>query len=107
MLKRDKIAILLRARELKEGGYKSKEGLCDTLALPNTNQRGILRRFFVKWPEFSGCHIWPIHTNKSLSKCGQYEQAYDKGELYSNKPYGKARKRLLDFIISELEKELQ
>lgn len=95
-------------RAIKLRGFlsvvKNYNGLCAVLnPYKNLKIKNLLQDIFAKWPEYSGNPSFPISTNKKIKPADQYKKYYHKGGLYSNTPYGNARRSLLDFIISELE----
>lgn len=99
--------VLERAIKLRDSlsSRTNCNGLCATLnPYKNLRIRNLLQGIFSKWPEFSGNYGFPISTNKKIKPSSQYKKYYLTGKLYSNTPYGNARKRLLGFVISELER---
>ncbi len=81
-------------------------GLCEVLC--RGYDTAVLWPLFTRWPEFSGNSNYPIRWPGDPAGRGQRQAAED---AYYRFPrwtgeYGAARLRLLDFIISELEKEL-
>lgn len=60
-----------------------------------------MKRIFKAWPEFSGDVTWPI-CNGDVDPKKSYLFAKDK---WTNSKYGKARKRLLKFLIEKLKSE--
>lgn len=64
-----------------------------------------LIKIFISWEEFSGDKNYPISVSKLVSAAHQYERSK---QLWNTKTeYGKARYRLLDFLIDEIKKELK
>lgn len=67
-----------------------------------------LKQKMQQWPEYSGDPTYPIHTNKSIHPGDQYTKYGYREDLWSNRhPYGRARLRLVDWLIEKLELELQ
>ena len=58
---------------------------------------------FPLWPEFSGDNEFPVG-------CGHTDPEYTYntyGDLWDNSEYGNARRRLLQFLIDEVQKEIE
>lgn len=62
-----------------------------------------IRDLFRKWPQFSGSADFPV-PHPTEPPCLAYNEAKDMWDWRTK--YGRARWDLLDFCISELEKEL-
>lgn len=83
-------------------------GICRQLALRRRDEdadhwRCKIRGLFRKWPGFSGSANFPVpHPTKPA------DLAYNTTQNMWDRrtKYGRARRELLDFCISELEKEL-
>ena len=65
-----------------------------------------LAKLFAKWPKYSGCGNYPVpHPTKNPDDA--YVLYCKRAGLWSRRTkYGQARWDLLEFCISELEKEL-
>ena len=64
--------------------------------------RPILNRLFARWPEFSGDLVYPVPALRA-----RLSIAYNRFDKWTNRTaYGRARRSLLGFMITELEKEL-
>ena len=62
-----------------------------------------LRAAFRDWPEFSGSPAYPVRHTKLHPM-----YAYNRHKRWSkHTPYGRARRRLLKFLIRRLEDELR
>lgn len=80
--------------------YEALRGLnCDEEVMAFT----WLKKAFRDWPEFSGVAAYPVRAPGRHPIC-----AYDRLSRWSNHTaYGRARRRLLKFLIRRLEDELR
>lgn len=64
--------------------------------------RPILTGLFARWPEFSGDLVYPVPARRA-----RLNIAYHRFDKWTDRTaYGRARRSLLAFMITELEKEL-
>lgn len=64
--------------------------------------RPILSGLFARWPEFSGDLVYPVPARRA-----RLNIAYHRFDKWTDRTaYGRARRSLLAFMITELEKEL-
>ena len=64
--------------------------------------RPILNGLFARWPEFSGDFLYPVPALRA-----RLSTAYHRFDKWTGRTaYGRARRSLLAFMITELEKEL-
>lgn len=90
------MTLLEQLKELKTNGPKYLEfGICSNV----DDDPCELFELFEKWPEFSGSIDYPV-PHPTLNPIDAYNGFAD---LWIGE-YGEARKRLLDFCITELEK---
>jgi len=103
-----KLRMLEILKELKEGViYEPSCGICfQVVTQTEFHATPIMEELFERWPKYTGSIAYPICTNKRIGGSDQYDNAKEKGTMWSNTPYGKARKELVNFMIEELEKEL-
>lgn len=103
MTKQNVIDLLARLRNLRgavsKGAYEG--GIC---AIVPGELTPLLTNKFRLWPEFSGNVAYPIPDPLGglIAFVKHYESLWDE-----NTEYGKARRRLLDFLIEEFEKDLK
>lgn len=111
-------ALLLAAIDLrkaiKHNPYNYLTGLCALLRNVTPNAHKEIKVIITRWPEGTGCTAYTVPApsdyvphdcpvDASATKLA--EDAYTYGLPKYTGEYGAARMRLLDFIISELEKE--
>ena len=85
-----------------------RAGICHQLELRRRDEDADywlckIRGLFRKWPKFSGIIDYPV-PHPTESPCVAYAETVDMWDRRTE--YGQARWDLLDFCISELEKEL-
>lgn len=85
----------------------SVAGICTQLNCIKFNliRSGIFTRLIGTWSEYSGYPAYPISTTESKTPKQQYIDAIFHWSPYTK--YGKARRRLLDHLISCLEQSLE
>lgn len=67
----------------------------------------VMRGMFHRWPEYSGDYAFPIRTDKSRSANTQFDRSGSVKTMWSTRyPYGRARWRLLNWMIQQLEAEI-
>lgn len=81
------------------------------------HMREIRKELFTRWPDFSGNKTYPVpsgappYEQKSRSKAYQAEltfnRAMEKGFMWSDCNYGRARRNLLKYMITTLEEEVK
>lgn len=54
-----------------------------------------------QWPEYSGHRNYPVHTNLNVNPGVQYSRTWFHWARLTS--YGRARRRLLDFLINHFE----
>ena len=103
------LTALLTLHAAVQDGTQKPYGICNNVGLADlpveewekTNEE--LKKIFARWPEFSGRPTFPVR--------GEYSQNFGTGGprlqyLWGVGKYGQARRRLLDFCIAELQREL-
>lgn len=73
----------------------------------NRNHKFLLKCLWADWPEYSGCFSYPIsvfNIAEGLTPQKQFELYLDKWDQSTE--YGKARMRLLNWLIERLTFEL-
>jgi hypothetical protein len=61
----------------------------------------LMRELFKSWTEWTGCSTYPVpHPSQSEIHAYLYP---DDPDLWGDHEYGRARRRLLDFMITTLE----
>lgn len=83
-------------------------GICYQLARKCSDEnadywRSKLQGLFRRWPQFSGSADFPV-PHPTEPSCIAYNSTYNMWDRRTK--YGRARWELLEFCISELEKEL-
>lgn len=101
-------AELLEALKQIREQPKPRLGICFQLevrlrALPTDPWRSKLRGLFRRWPQFSGSADFPV-PHPTEPACIAYNETANMWDRRTK--YGQARWSLLEFCISELEKEL-
>ena len=67
----------------------------------------VLNQYFSRWPDFSGICPYPV-PHPTLTPKAAFELSAFQSDMFDPKTeYGKARRSLLTFIITALERELQ
>ena len=92
--------------------FKNDLGICDNLTrhLSLTDEDAcmdLLDTLFKQWPEFSGSEFYPVphptmRPNAAFTEADIQQNMWD-----SDQPYGAARIRLLDWLITRLEAEIE
>lgn len=99
--------LLGNARSVRGMSFDSPQGnrgLCAMLRAGESVARyELLQQLFRKWPEYSGCHLYPVPSDvlDDLAVDAYYRNLYS-NTMWTGE-YGASRRRLLDFIIKELE----
>ena len=98
----------LKAKIISNDTARVFTGICGYLYSRDYIDDSIkLENYFKKWPHFSGSLRYPIpgiyYNNKDPEFA--YNKIKYKNFYNINHPYGAMRINLLDFLISELEKE--
>jgi hypothetical protein len=106
-------ALLLQVLITVRDAPKHTTGLCNhvEMALENTSTgllkwalvEDLLVRMMLEWPEFSGSPTYPVPSSNHTPPEEAYWKARNKKWSKRSK-YGKARWRLLHWLITELEK---
>lgn len=105
------LAILLKIQ--KEGPTCPEEGICYNVefssdAVPDADvleMNHIMDNLFRVWPEFSGNDLFPVPYTEDGERCADPDSAfYGTDDLWIEE-YGDTRKRLLAFMIDELQKD--
>lgn len=104
----DQKQIMLTALlSMKTVGVDKRFGICTNLEHRTMNIEGvddleiltIMRRLFIKWPEYSGDEYFPV-SHDDWEEPGD---AYIRGKQLWMGEYGEARQRLLNFMIEQLQ----
>lgn len=101
---------LINIQEELDAGVRNRRGLCFIIAYESecryTIECGkLLHDYFEKWPEFSGSLAYPV---PSPDKCYSAEEYFlDRRVGKWTGEYGASRRRLLDWLIQQLEEELK
>ena len=104
---------LLEIRGLVADGRQDSCGICCQLPLLDQDPAQ-LRGLFRRWPEFSGNEHYPVPHPTNCPRSAYYDYGYSEFRSearareygWGNNPYGQARRRLLDFCLEELQREL-
>lgn len=106
-----KAAVLKALQEIKAGDKMLGFGICGNVKYKvppymTMQVSELLHEIFDRWDEFSGDHKYPISISGKGFALRQYQQQRERGSCW-NKSYNyvKARYRLLDFCITELEQD--
>ena len=86
-------------------------GICGNLMrhLISTNEHAcndLLDTLFEQWPEFSGSALFPVPHPTEYPGVAFSEAKCQRSMWSSDQPYGAARIRLLDWLITELDREI-
>ena len=86
--------------------YDKAQDYLSNAYLSGANLAKLFAELFAKWPKYSGCGNYPVpHPTKNPKDA--YVLYCKRAGLWSRRTkYGQARWELLEFCISELEKEL-
>ncbi len=111
MIQIDKAELLVALRHIRDNGpQRLDRGICIAvwqLSLQRdwkiSDITRALKKYWVKWPEYSGDVTYPIVTNKKIIAYRQYDNCENKWNKRS--PYGRARWRLLNWLIEQMEAE--
>lgn len=103
------LTALLTLHAAVQAGAQRACGICDNVGMAelwadewrSANQE--LKRIFARWPEYSGLSHLPIPGEYCW---GAHVCASRLAYLWGEGEYGQARRRLLDFCIAELQREL-
>jgi len=103
---------LLQILKNIKAGYRLKaSGICHNVyhADPVNQGKNLskLESLWVNWPEYSGSLSYPVPYYRWLFEDGDAHDKYSKTMSYWNPftKYGRSRRRLLDWLIKELENE--
>lgn len=73
-----------------------------------TSLKDILIPYFKSWEHFSGNDTFPVPGPGNLPAHHAYRQAERKRELWRpDRPYGKKRRELLDYLITRISQDLK
>jgi len=104
------LAALLKLRGQVEKGTQDPCGICANSAMLFIDDV-FLAGLFRRWPEYSGCSSYPVPYIGRNPERGYWGRPRGYGDaardyVWGDNPYGQARRRLLDFCIAELQREL-
>lgn len=99
--------------EIRKRRIEPSYGICSNLTVlldlelewPEVQRlNGRFRVLCTEWPEYSGAVEYPVWTDRSMAPDRQYDRAQEASMMWDRRTdYGKARWRLLDWAIAELE----
>jgi len=101
--------LVVKDKQIKGLLSSSKYGLCYQLSLILVNDLDyLIDALFRKWPKFSGHNAYPVPDPNQPDSLIAAKLIYSEGEFSKwSGAYGALRIELLDFLISELEKEIE
>lgn len=108
-IKKQKAILLTALLTIKEKGPDPRFGICTNMEWHTMNVQGvndygllwIMREYYKEWPEYTGDELFPV-PHPELECFDAYVHA-EEGKW--NGQYGDSRRRLLDFLIAELQKD--
>lgn len=103
----NKVLLLSRLRRIRVDKMLRTRGICSGLATQGYPNLGIIaerNRLFDMWPERSGNSWYPVPSKLGMNPGCAYSLSMFKWSKIL--PYGRARWRLLNFMIDTLEAEL-
>ncbi len=107
----------LQEVQLEVADREIPDGLCSAVVVTQSKLSGqearlaylehwLMHKMWKQWPEYSGNKGYPV-PHAHCSPAFAYERASAGGTLWSyGSDYGLARRRLLSWLINELEKEM-
>lgn len=98
--------LLEQLRELKAGVEAGLMSECDYGICRHVGPAYLrLRQLWERWPEYSGERNFPVPDNaEEFGRDAELSYVLCSDLFSAEHEYGRARRRLLDFLISELEK---
>jgi hypothetical protein len=106
IIKNREYKILKRLYEIDNGDYDRYQGICHNVdRAVDFYTTDILKKYFVRWPKYSGHLYFPVPVPKIYKHYGPLTTYCYVSNKWSGE-YGELRKELLKFIINELEREL-
>jgi len=105
----DKQILLKGLEELRdEGPTYVSFGICTNVKSLTSNYDGsptaIMYDLFKSWPKFSGDKYYPVPSPSGCNASLEYDDSFDLWDKTTE--YGRSRWELLDFMISELQTEI-
>lgn len=103
----NKVLLLGKLRRIRVDKTLRTHGICHGIDVQGVADLAAIRevdRLFVKWPEFSGDIFYPIQGMIITDSYAAYKNSIFRWSKIL--PYGRARWRLLNFMIDTLEAEL-
>lgn len=105
------LAALLKIQE--EGPSEPVEGICYNVEMATFHTEGaddvmmfdIMSNLFRQWPEYSGNDLFPVPYTEDGERCADPDSAFYAIDNLWEGEYGDSRKRLLAFLIAELQKD--
>lgn len=105
--------LLYQLRDAVAMGHYASKGICRALEIiseqsgPQMDRRVLtdrLHALFQRWPEYSGSKVFPVKTPAGDGR--GFSAHAIRGRMWSeSSAYGRSRRRLLAFLIAELEQE--
>lgn len=108
--KKEALDALLDLRSTVATGGQDGSGICCNSSVVLVDQNTLVE-LFMRWPEYSGNADYPV-PHKSGANAGYWDLPCQQGlearrdYMWGESAYGQARRRLLDFCIAELQREL-